>query len=87
MASRNKALVPEARQALNQLKYEIAGELGSGGAPGDLSSEFAGEVGAVGAGTDWGSLTTRQAGYIGGSMTRALVQKAQQILGGASGGS
>ena len=29
MASRNRKVVPEAKQALDQMKYEIAGELGA----------------------------------------------------------
>jgi len=47
MAS-NKAVVPEAKNALNQMKYEIANELGVNlkqGYNGDLTSQQAGSVG------------------------------------------
>lgn len=42
------AMVPEARQALNNMKYEIAGELGINlkqGYNGDLPSRQAGSIG------------------------------------------
>ena len=50
MASKNnnRQMVPEARQALEDMKYEIAGELGINlkqGYNGDLTSREAGSVG------------------------------------------
>ena len=48
MAARNKKAVPEAREALNQFKYEIANELGVNlkqGYNGDLTTKEAGYVG------------------------------------------
>lgn len=66
MASRNKVVVPEARQALNQMKLEIASELG-------LSNYDS---------VDKGNLTARQNGYVGGYMTRRLVEMAQRQMGG-----
>ena len=50
MASKNnnRQMVPEARQALEDMKYEIAGELGSNlkqGYNGDLPSRQAGSIG------------------------------------------
>ena len=66
MASRNKAVVPEARQALNQMKLEIASELG-------LSNYDS---------VDKGSLTARQNGYVGGYMTKRLVEMAQRQMSG-----
>ena len=50
MASKNnnRQMVPEARQALEDMKYEIAGELGINlkqGYNGDLTSKQAGSVG------------------------------------------
>lgn len=48
MASRNRAEVPEAREALNKFKYEVANELGvplKQGYNGDLTSYQNGSVG------------------------------------------
>jgi len=47
-SSQQGAMVPEARQALNNMKYEIAGELGINlkqGYNGDLPSRQAGYIG------------------------------------------
>ena len=60
----NKPAVQGASYALDQMKYEIAGELG-------LSNY---------AQVDKGSLTSRQNGYVGGYMTRKLVQFAEQAM-------
>lgn len=62
----NRIVVPEARQALNSMKMEIASELG-------LSNYES---------TDKGNLTSRQNGYVGGYMTRRLVEQAQRQLSG-----
>ena len=46
--SSNRAVVPEAKQALNNMKYEIANELGINlkqGYNGDLPSRQAGSIG------------------------------------------
>ncbi|MTI65128.1 MAG: alpha/beta-type small acid-soluble spore protein [Firmicutes bacterium] len=61
MANRKKIVVPEAREALNQLKLEIANELGLT----DYDN------------IDKGNLTSRQNGYVGGYMTKRLVEMAQ----------
>jgi small acid-soluble spore protein D (minor alpha/beta-type SASP) len=48
MASKNRTLVPEAEQALNNMKYEVATSLNvkfSPGYNGDLTSRQAGSVG------------------------------------------
>ena len=61
----NRTVVPEAKGALNQMKYEIASELGiylKQGYNGDLPS--------------------RQAGYIGGYMTKRLVEQAERSMSG-----
>ncbi|EXX86808.1 spore protein [Paenibacillus darwinianus] len=87
--SRNIKVVPESKQALEQMKYEIAAELGlvtPGMGGSDYSSEFAGELGAgiaaVGAGqVQWANLATRDAGAVGGMITRRLIQQAEQALG------
>ncbi len=62
----NNIVVPEAKQALNQMKTEIASELG-------LSNYEA---------MDKGNLTARQNGYVGGYMTKKLVEMAQRQMSG-----
>ncbi|SHH90688.1 alpha/beta-type small acid-soluble spore protein [Sporanaerobacter acetigenes] len=64
MARNNKIVVPEAREALNQLKLEIASELGMP----DYNS------------IDKGNLTSRENGYVGGYMVKKLVEDAQRQL-------
>lgn len=74
------------RQALDQMKHEFAAELGLYGSQAGLSdTEFADELGANSSGGYidnngyWGHVSSRQAGAVGGSMTRSLVQLAQQL--------
>ena len=62
----NKTAVPQAKQALNQMKLEIANELGMA----DYQQ------------VDKGNLTARQNGYVGGYMTRKLVEMAEQQMAG-----
>ncbi len=64
MANNNKILVPEAKQALEQLKLEIASELG-------ISNYNS---------VDKGELPSRVNGYVGGNMVKKLVQTAQSQL-------
>lgn len=64
MANNNKILVPEARQALEQLKLEIASELG-------ISNYNS---------VDKGELPSRLNGYVGGNMVKRLVETAQSQL-------
>ena len=59
----NKTVVPEAKGALNQMKYEIASELGI-----NLKQGYNGD------------LPSRQAGYIGGYMTKRLVEQAERAM-------
>ncbi len=66
MASRNQILVPEARQALNQMKLEIANEIGI---------QNYDKI-------DKGNLLSRQNGYVGGYMTKRLVEMAQKQISG-----
>jgi len=65
----NNIVVPEAKQALNQMKAEIANELG-------LTNYEQ---------VDKGNLTARQNGYVGGYMTKRLVEMAQRQMSGSSG--
>ncbi|GLX69372.1 alpha/beta-type small acid-soluble spore protein [Paenibacillus glycanilyticus] len=66
MANRKSLLVPEARAALEQMKYEIAQELGI-------------QLPADGY---YGHMTTYDMGSIGGSITKRLVQIAQEQMAG-----
>ncbi len=62
----NKTVVPEAKQALNQLKLEIANELGVA----NYDS------------IDKGELPSRVNGYVGGYMTKKLVEMAEKQMAG-----
>ena len=62
----NQKVVPQAKQALNQMKLEIANELG-------MSNYQQ---------VDKGNLTARENGYVGGYMTKKLVEMAQQQMSG-----
>lgn len=57
-----RTVVPEAKGALNQMKYEIASELGI-----NLKQGYNGD------------LPSRQAGYIGGYMTKRLIEQAEAL--------
>jgi hypothetical protein len=81
MARRNQKLVPGCEKAIDQMKYEIAAELGLMGTSqaGSSDVEFASELGSAGGGyVDWANLPSRYAGAVGGSITQRLVQIAQQ---------
>ncbi|SCY69751.1 alpha/beta-type small acid-soluble spore protein [Alkaliphilus peptidifermentans] len=60
----NRIVVPEARQALNQMKVEIANELG-------ISNYES---------IDKGNLSSRENGYVGGYMTKRLVEYAERTM-------
>jgi hypothetical protein len=64
--SSNQLVVPQAISALDQMKYEVASELGI-----TLSQDGY-----------YGNLATKDAGQIGGQITRRLVQMAEQQLAG-----
>ena len=66
MSNSNRTVVPEAKAALNQMKLEIANELGMA----DYQQ------------VDKGNLTARQNGYVGGYMTKKLVEMAEQQMAG-----
>lgn len=66
--SSNQLVVPQATAALDQMKYEVAQELGIA-----LPQDGYG-----------GNLLTKDAGSIGGNITRRLVQIAEQSLAGGS---
>ncbi|RUS46012.1 alpha/beta-type small acid-soluble spore protein [Cohnella sp. AR92] len=62
----NQLVIPQARQALDQLKYEAAQELGI----------------TIPQDGYYGNMVTRDTGSIGGHITRKLVQIAEQQLAG-----
>jgi hypothetical protein len=64
--NQNILVVPQASQALDQLKYEVAQELGI-------------QIPQDGY---YGNMATRDTGAIGGHITRRLVQIAEQQLAG-----
>lgn len=61
----NQINVPQAKDALNNMKYEIARELGV-----NLKQGYNGD------------LPSRQAGYIGGYMTKRLIEQAERAMSG-----
>jgi hypothetical protein len=67
--SSNQLLVPQATNALQQLKYEVAQELG-------ITIPQDGYQ---------GNMLSKDNGSIGGNITRRLVQMAEQQLAGQSG--
>ncbi|MEW6539989.1 MAG: alpha/beta-type small acid-soluble spore protein [Bacillota bacterium] len=64
MGRTNPAIVPQARNALNQMKYEVAGEIG-------LANYQA---------LDKGDLPSRVNGKVGGNMVRKMVAFAEQAM-------
>ena len=62
----NQKVVPQAKQVLNQMKLEIANELGM-----NNYQQM-----------DKGNLTARENGYVGGYMTKKLVEMAEQQMAG-----
>lgn len=63
-----KKVVPEAHKALDNMKYEIASELG---VPVQQGSE-----------DYWGNISSRDCGRVGGGMVRRLIQQAENQLAG-----
>jgi general stress protein YciG len=87
MARNNRKVVPESRQMIDQMKYEIAAEfglqVGGYGATAGTDTEFASDLGQVGGSTNhgrssWGHLTSRENGSVGGEITRRLIRQAEQ---------
>lgn len=61
----NIKVVPQAFQALNQFKYEVASELG-------INPEY--KTGY------WGNISSRECGAVGGHMVRRMIALAEQEL-------
>lgn len=66
---RNRVLVPEAQNSLDQFKYEVANEIG-------ISNYES---------IDKGNLTSRQNGYVGGYMVKRMVEAYERNLAGKGG--
>jgi hypothetical protein len=62
----NQIVVPQAKNALEQFKYEVASELG-------IQTPADGY---------WGTMTTRDTGAIGGHMVRKMIEMAERSLAG-----
>ena len=91
MARSNRKVVPESRQMLDQMKYEIAAEFGLNvgyGGRGGLAgadTEFGGELGEMrdhsyGQYKGWGHLTSRENGSVSGEITKRLIRQAELHL-------
>lgn len=65
MARNNRVLLPEARQALDSFKYEVASELG-------LSEKVRTQ--------GWENMTSRECGSVGGMMVKKMIQQAESML-------
>lgn len=64
-SSTNQKVIPQAYQALNQFKYEVAAELG-------INPEY--KTGY------WGNITSRECGAVGGHMVSRMIAVAEQEL-------
>lgn len=65
MPNRQQLLIPNANQAMELLKYEVASELGL---VDDIQQR------------GWENMTTREVGTIGGNMVRKMISIAEQEL-------
>jgi hypothetical protein len=85
---RNAKVVPESKNALDLLKYEIAAELGlpvgKGFSALGVNAEFATELGSIPASSlnenYWGHIASRDTGAVGGAITQRLIQRAEETL-------
>lgn len=68
--STNQKVVPQAYQALDQFKYEVASELG-------INSDY--RTGY------WGNISSRECGAVGGHMVRRMIAAAEQSLANQGG--
>jgi hypothetical protein len=83
----NTKVVPQSKQALDILKYEIAAELGLQVGKNfnmNVDTEFASELGSIPSSSMkedyWGFIAARDAGAVGGHITRRLIQRAEEVL-------
>ena len=87
MARSNNKVVPQSKKAWDILKYEIAVELGLPvGKHMSLNpdTEFATELGSIPSTSIkedyWGHISSRDAGAVGGTITKRLIQRAEEAL-------
>lgn len=80
-------VVPECEKMLDQLKYEIAAEMGLPVGKNytmNVNAEFATELGAIPTSSMkedyWGHIASRDAGAVGGAITSRLIRRAQETL-------
>jgi len=87
--AKTKKVVPESKQALDVLKYEIAAELGLPVGKSVITSananvEFATEMGTIPQYSMqedyWGHIASRDAGAVGGTITSRLIRKAEEMM-------
>lgn len=62
---KNQKVVPEAAQAMDKFKYEVATELG-------VNPEYKSGY--------WGNISSRECGAVGGHMVRRMISAAEQSL-------
>jgi hypothetical protein len=86
---RNAKVVPESKNALDMLKYEIAAELGlpvgkNSTQALNVNAEFAAELGSNPTSSFnqdyWGHIASRDTGAVGGTITQRLIQRAEETL-------
>ncbi|OFI07683.1 small, acid-soluble spore protein alpha [Clostridium acetireducens DSM 10703] len=64
IGSKNQKAVPEAMQALEQFKYEVANDIGV----------------KIPENGYWGNMTSKECGSVGGQMVKRMVEMAEQQL-------
>lgn len=69
--SRNRKVIPQAAQAMDKFKYEVASELG-------INPEYKSGY--------WGNISSRECGAVGGHMVRRMIAAAEQSLTNQQGG-
>lgn len=62
---KNRIVVPQAAQAMDNFKYEVASELG-------INPEYQSGY--------WGNISSRECGAVGGHMVRKMIAAAEQSL-------
>ncbi|MGI6148717.1 MAG: alpha/beta-type small acid-soluble spore protein [Firmicutes bacterium] len=68
---KNRIMIPQAAQAMDAFKYEVASELG-------INPEY--QTGY------WGNISSRECGAVGGHMVRKMIAAAEQSLMEQQGG-
>ena len=66
----NTLVVPQARQAMEQFKYEMANQVG---VTGQIQGGY------------WGHISSRDCGAVGGQMVKRMIEAYEQSLAGRGG--